>query len=433
MKKWIAVLWFLSSFCSIKAQDHAVDSLQKILTKASNDTTRVFTMLRISNCYYYSQSDSAMFYAQNAYNLAKKSQFKLGEAQSLAIIGGLFFETGNFVEALEAHLKTLQIFEEIKNTAGIAACYNNIAMVYQEQKYYDNATHYYFKAKDIFEAKKNEDDNLVKTFINIGYNYESMNRLDSALLYLNKAYELSLRIKDNEDIAIAHNNLGFIYYKLHKNDLALHHYRLSIPLARQFKDKQTLAHANYGMAEIFRETGKIDSAILFAKQSLSFYNEVSFVKGVSMASEFLSNLYATQQTMDSAYSYLKKTVTTKDSLFNEKIQAKVQALGFNEQLRQHAAQQRYRNNLRMYALIAGFIILALVATFLFRVRQLKREHLIRTKLSKDLHDDLGSTLNSIKVYTNLALIKKEEQHLQKIKESAQEAITGVRDIMWPTY
>jgi signal transduction histidine kinase len=67
---------------------------------------------------------------------------------------------------------------------------------------------------------------------------------------------------------------------------------------------------------------------------------------------------------------------------------------------------------------------------LLRINQLKREHLIRSKLAKDLHDDLGSTLNSIKVYSNLALIKKEEQHLQQIKESTQEAISGVRDIMW---
>jgi signal transduction histidine kinase len=66
-----------------------------------------------------------------------------------------------------------------------------------------------------------------------------------------------------------------------------------------------------------------------------------------------------------------------------------------------------------------------------RIRQLKKEEKIRRQLASDLHDDLGSTLNSVKVYANLALMEKENTtHLQKIKESTQEAISGVRDMIW---
>ena len=66
-----------------------------------------------------------------------------------------------------------------------------------------------------------------------------------------------------------------------------------------------------------------------------------------------------------------------------------------------------------------------------RINQLKKEQQIRTKLASDLHDDLGSTLNSVKVYTSLALREQEkEKHLYKIKESTQEAITGIKDIIW---
>lgn len=66
-----------------------------------------------------------------------------------------------------------------------------------------------------------------------------------------------------------------------------------------------------------------------------------------------------------------------------------------------------------------------------RINQLKQTQAIRTKLAGDLHDDLGSTLNSVKVYANLALMEKDSnKHAGKIKESIQEAITGLRDMIW---
>jgi len=72
--------------------------------------------------------------------------------------------------------------------------------------------------------------------------------------------------------------------------------------------------------------------------------------------------------------------------------------------------------------------------FIYRVRinQIKKEQQIRSKLASDLHDDLGSTMNSVKVYANLAIMEKqqEDKYLFKIKESTQDAIAGIRDIIW---
>jgi len=67
----------------------------------------------------------------------------------------------------------------------------------------------------------------------------------------------------------------------------------------------------------------------------------------------------------------------------------------------------------------------------FRINQLKKEEKIRKQVAGDLHDELGSTLNSVKIFANLALLEKENTtHLEKIKESTQSAISGVKDIIW---
>ncbi len=85
-----------------------------------------------------------------------------------------------------------------------------------------------------------------------------------------------------------------------------------------------------------------------------------------------------------------------------------------------------------FKLVLIVLILALgYGAYRIRINQLKHEHQIRTKLASDLHDDLGSTMNSVKVYANLAIMERgAEKYLFKIKESAQEAIVGIRDIIW---
>lgn len=82
-------------------------------------------------------------------------------------------------------------------------------------------------------------------------------------------------------------------------------------------------------------------------------------------------------------------------------------------------------------LIALTIISIGYALYRLRINQLKKEQRIRTKLASDLHDDLGSTMNSVKVYANLAIMEKQaDKYLPMIKEGSQEAITGIRDIIW---
>lgn len=96
-----------------------------------------------------------------------------------------------------------------------------------------------------------------------------------------------------------------------------------------------------------------------------------------------------------------------------------------------ASMQAYFNNmkLRQFGWIA-MSILALSCYPYLLIRQRNETQRMRVKLASDLHDDLGSLLNSVHIYTELALIKGETSYLYKIKESTEEAINGIRNIIW---
>lgn len=71
------------------------------------------------------------------------------------------------------------------------------------------------------------------------------------------------------------------------------------------------------------------------------------------------------------------------------------------------------------------------AFYRYRIGQIKKQHEIRKNIATDLHDDLGSTLNSVKVFTNLAIRGvNQEESLQQIKDNLSEATLGLRDMIW---
>ncbi len=87
-------------------------------------------------------------------------------------------------------------------------------------------------------------------------------------------------------------------------------------------------------------------------------------------------------------------------------------------------------------LLFKFLVVAILMTCVYllyrmRINQFKKEKKIRSRLASDLHDDLGSTMNSVKVYASLAIMEKQaDKYLPLIKEGTQDAITGIRDIIW---
>lgn len=82
----------------------------------------------------------------------------------------------------------------------------------------------------------------------------------------------------------------------------------------------------------------------------------------------------------------------------------------------------------------GLLLLAiglLYSLYHYRLTALKKEERIRARIASDLHDDIGSTLNSVKIYANLAMMKPDNAfYLLQLKEGVQNAIASVKDMVW---
>lgn len=103
------------------------------------------------------------------------------------------------------------------------------------------------------------------------------------------------------------------------------------------------------------------------------------------------------------------------------------------------------SQVRIIAIVVVFVIL-LIVIFVVRyyrgriekdrkqIEELNRIMALRQKLSADMHDDIGSTLSSISLYTHSLLMQPQadpqRNTLEKIKQNAQNVQESIGDIIW---
>ncbi|HEY0749677.1 MAG TPA: tetratricopeptide repeat protein [Chitinophagaceae bacterium] len=316
----------------VSTGQNKVDSLLNDLSRPQADSNRVFTYLWICNSLMENFPDSAFLYAQKGLQLAKSIQFKKGQAQSLSFIGTYYNSQSRYAQAFETYVEALKLHEEMQNMRGIAAAYNNLGLIHQDQRDYNQALEKFMKTKELQGALY--EDELVTLLLNIGNNYEKIDKLDSALVFQQQAYALATKIKDSLNIGTILINLGNIQFKLNHYQLAMSHYKEAIPYTIAAKQRSTLSDAYYGIAKAFEMQNQPDSVIAYSKKALELAKEVRAYPQMNKSATLLFTLYQKNKKIDSAFVYQSLAMHARDNLFNSDTVRMVQTQSIREKLRQ---------------------------------------------------------------------------------------------------
>ncbi|HYK47771.1 MAG TPA: tetratricopeptide repeat protein [Parafilimonas sp.] len=372
MKKIFTIGVFLFLCNHAKAQSAGTDSLKILLATTTEDTSRVLLLEDLSFSYQYSYPDTALHYAMQGLQLARRIGYPKGEGYCLNALGNVYLDIGNYPRALELYLDALKIREKLKGQREIAVTYSNIGTVYSEQGDHRQALNYISKTKQVDEAIKDSTGLMIDLY-NIGSLYQNLDMPDSALFYQEIAYHIAGLIHDHDYIGAIATAFGVAYKSMNNFPVAIEFFRRGITYADIVSDRQVISKAYYGLAEIFRGQRSSDSAIANATQALSSARQASFLKDVMQASLLLSDLFKEESRFDSALYYHELAMATKDSLFNVEKTKQIENLAYNEQLRQQElseekirAQKERADSLQLIG-IAVFIV-----SFLFVLMLLGR-------------------------------------------------------------
>ena len=371
MKK--AILFFIACFLLqfTQAQVSNIDSIVRLITKEKNDSARFYLALSALSASETNPVDD-MENAEIILDYGRKNNDKVCQVIGLACLGYDYQVFGDITKGLEYSLKTKEMVDEINDDRLKASTYLVVALNYSGFSEYAKARSYLMQA---YEMSNRVEPNIFTILINenLGKIFLATNKIDSALIFTQKAYEISMATGIQYYLCDIYEQMGKIHAKLNNPTLSLSYLNLSLQEAKKINSPKYMSIANNALADHHLPTAK-DSAIYYAKQSIASVEHTPFSTMSITPAKMLLDIY-TPVNVDSAFKYSEIYRVANDSLFNfKKIQA-TQLMTFEEDARQKekafemARVETERKRNMQYILIA-FGILILVSVYLLLSRSI---------------------------------------------------------------
>ena len=381
MNRFLPVCWFAFVFAVFPgfSQNPQTARLKAELAAAKTDTSRVLLMAEISSSYRYSKPDSSLAYAQRGLTLARKIRFSRGEGRCLTRLSHNVADRGNLPAAFRQCLMAQHLNESSSDWLGLAQTLNVLGIIYYTLENHTQARDCWLRGVTVYNQKKLGADADLATLIgNLGASYRSQNRLDSAFHFIQCAYRIAnhsaavQRSPRGNPLPFILRELGLLQVSLGRSEQALVYYRRAIRLCQAENDLRNAARTFQFIAEAHLRVHRPDSSAVYARKALVTAQALPLMVGVLQSSNVLSEWFKTQNQPDSALKYLEIAVAARDSLFNQRRIQELQEINFDEQRRARRAEaerERLESRVKIYALLAGVLVLLAGAFFLWRTNR----------------------------------------------------------------
>jgi two-component system NarL family sensor kinase len=196
------------------------DSLLVELSKAKEDTSKVWTMIRLGNIYLNNRKDSSEYYAKAFGELSQKLNYAVGKAYSLSMQAFVLSSQSKLDEAIAMDLKAIEIMKTTPRIRSLASVYNNTAMIYGSKNDESSSVEYYLKAEALYE-QINDSADMALIYGNLGGAYISLREYDNAYNYSLKGILLCRSLHTNYSLGVTMLNLGSALVNLQRFDTAI--------------------------------------------------------------------------------------------------------------------------------------------------------------------------------------------------------------------
>jgi hypothetical protein len=352
MRKVIPLIVFCFVFLGT-AYAQNTDSLISLIYKEKTDSARIRRIYDVIEQYGSMNPVKAMEVQQQLLALTKKQRDRVAEAVVSAELGYQFNMAGSTVQAKRLLLEALKTAEATGNPQAIGIVYQNLAVFTRDRIQYrqlhEKAMQYSTLAGDhLFICW--ELMHLCKF-----YSEPDHLQLDSALYYAEKGYRLAMAKKKEGPLLGLLLCLARIQQKLGNNGLALEYIRTAERLPRN-NEERCPVYSNYTI--FYRAIGRPDSAFFYAYKNLDCAKR-TFIFHMKAPANALRLLYAGKNA-DSALKYTNLYDSIKDSLLSVQAVQQVQAMDFEENLRQEKLETERHNNLQYAAIALGLVVFAIL-------------------------------------------------------------------------
>ena len=265
-----------------------------------NDTSSVNLLIKIAKKYQRNNPDSAIYFANKAGEIAIKSGFQRGYANSLIQNGIAYQDKFLFDSSFNNFERANQVFKSINYPKGQASAIFSQANLYLTYSKYGQALDYFNKSLTISEEIK-DTQSICQTYLHIAYDYNNMGDFTHALSYSLKALTLFELLKDTDHIIETNTHIATIYASLKDKAKALDYIAKSLQWQSRKNDIGSEMGNLVNIAMVYGQLEDNENALIYFKKVLHIADSISddYYKNICLVD--IAEIYYGMGNYESAY------------------------------------------------------------------------------------------------------------------------------------
>lgn len=395
-------------------------------------------------------------------DMALKNKDKLQEAKAYISYGTVYSWFGDATSEVSYYQKAIEILTKLDDAKTLSVVYSNISSVYSNQKLYDEALRY-ANLSLALDKKRNDEEGIAGSYLSFANIYSNKKIPDSSIYYNKEALRITQKIDMPYMQVYALINWAR-EVKKNNPDTAIVLTKSALALNQKMNYKTGIIKSNITLAECYLAKKNYASALIILSEVKTKYDsEISKREKLHLLDLIYiaykdKGDYRMAITTDEEYQVLNdslKSGETREALLQFSKKEDVLKAEKEASLKQLKIAQQTN---WIIGLTLGFVALAGTGVFFFlylRKKQLLKTRQIealqkekefisvksslegqlqeRARISKEIHDELGSSLTSISLLTEV--LKKRvdvtvNPEVNKISDTSADMVDKMNEIIW---
>ncbi len=266
--------------------------------------------------------DEAKERLHTALHILEKHRDPVKENNARALLANIYMETGELKKARDLYLACAEHYRKSGHQLNKGVMFALIANVYTRLTDLDSALNYHFKSLKIFQDHKNLHSEASTTH-NIAVVYSELGDLTHAIEFFNRSLKLFTEVGDQGFMANSLNGLANIYRKTKQFDKGLDFALQAIELNEAAGNTNGMTCALLTAGKICIELGQDKKALDFANKSLLLARKMKSPLFQAKALHCIGNLHASKKQHNQALNHLKNGLEYAEKIDSKKIKHKL--------------------------------------------------------------------------------------------------------------